>query len=374
MSNIFVSSITGTGVFAVPIDDASLAAAEAALSSLISGVPNLTFSKVYAFVKDSDAPGGTRTLNALISNALYSGAKCPSATDTQTMLAAIEAALLASVSISDVSVQEANIIDEGSGGVLPGVTNAIFVAPGSNVYEDGTLYFPFHTFTAAIAEAISRTPSQTSQQTIVGFPGRYTESFVVPQWVNIFAPGACIVGNIQLGDDVDMVIKELETSGGIGILKPVSSAGTARFQAEVVRLTGNAQGAVNLSLGSGSVLMYEVKQTYVEDGIGIGDITTDVGHTHVQCEDIYITGSGIGISRAGLGTTVGYCAHILEIGAGVGLGTAISVSSGEIDLFCHRIAANTAINVGAAGTLALFAAAITGAQVVAGVLKTAIPV
>jgi hypothetical protein len=120
--------------------------------------------------------------------------------------------------------------------------------------------------------------------------------------------------------------------------------------------------------------MYEVKQTYVENGIGIGDITTDVGHMHLMCEDIYITGTGIGISRTGLGTTEGYAAHILEIGGGVGVGTAVSVQSGDIDLFVHRIVANTALNVGAAGTLRLFASVITGAQIVAGTLKTAIPV
>jgi hypothetical protein len=374
MSNVFTSIISGTGVFAVPTDDASLAAAEAALESLISGVPNLTYSKVFAWVKDGDAPGGTRTLNALISGALYNGATCPSAADTQIMLAAIEAALVASPNISSVSVQESNIVDESNGGVLPGITNTIFVAKGSNTIEDGSFNFPFHTYGAAITEAISRSPTQANQQTIWGYPGRYVESFTVPSWVNIFAPGACIVGNILLGDNVDMVVKELEASSGIGILKPLGSSGTARFQAEVVRLTSNALGAVNLSLGAGSVLMYEVKQTYVENGIGIGDITTDVGHMHLMCEDIYITGTGIGISRTGLGTTEGYAAHILEIGGGVGVGTAVSVQSGDIDLFVHRIVANTALNVGAAGTLRLFASVITGAQIVAGTLKTAIPV
>ena len=95
---------------------------------------------------------------------------------------------------------------------------------------------------------------------------------------------------------------------------------------------------------------------------------------HLQCEDIYITGAGIGILRSGLGTTVGYVAHILEIGGGIGLGTAIQVAAGEVDLFCHRISANTAVSTGAAGTLRLFYSSLTGAIVGAGTILSSTPV
>ena len=203
------------------------------------------------------------------------------------------------------------------------------------------------------------------------------ETFTVPNYVTIEAPGAIVQGAgpvIQLGSECAVRIKELRVSSGIGVLKPLGSAGTARFEADQVTCTGNAIGGVNLSLGAGAVLMVEVKTTIVEDGYAYGDITTDVGHMHLQCEDIYIAGAGLGVVRTGAGTTEGYVAHILEIGAGVGFGTAIQVAAGDIDLFVHRISANTAVNVAAAGTLRLFYSSLTGAIVGAGTFLSSTPV
>jgi hypothetical protein len=114
MSTTFSTIITGTGVFAVPTDDASLAAASAGFTGLLAGVPNLTFDAALAFVRDGDG-GASRTLNCLITNVKYSGAICPSAVNTQTLLSGIKAALLASPSISAVSVQEANLVDQSGG-------------------------------------------------------------------------------------------------------------------------------------------------------------------------------------------------------------------------------------------------------------------
>jgi hypothetical protein len=373
MSNVFVSVIDGTGIYQVPETDAQLAAAEAGLAALIGGVPSLTYSTVYAWVKDSDG-SSARTLNCLISNVLVGGNKCPTAADTQQLFTDIKAALEGDASISTVSVQEANLVNETGGGVLPGITNTIFVALGSNTIEDGSLENPYHTFSAAIAEALSRAPSSINPQVIWGYGGIFAESFTVPNYVTIEAPGAIVQGNIQLGAECAVRIKELRVSSGIGVLKPVGSTGTARFEADQVTCTGNAIGGVNLSLGAGAVLMVEVKTTIVEDGYAYGDITTDVGHMHLQCEDIYIAGAGLGVVRTGAGTTEGYVAHILEIGAGVGFGTAIQVAAGDIDLFVHRISCNTAVNVAAAGTLRLFYSSLTGAIVGAGTFLSSTPV
>jgi hypothetical protein len=374
MSNVFVTSIDGTGIYAIPTSDATLAAAQAGLQALIGTVPSLTFGGVFAWVKDSDG-GSPRTLNCLISDARVAGAKCPDDTDTQQLFTDIKNTLEADALISSVSVQEANLVDEGSGGgVLPGITNTIFVAKRSNLIEDGSLENPFHTFTAAIAEALSRSPSTVNPQTIWGYPGIFAESFTVPNYVSIEAPGSRIDGNIQLGASVTVRIKELRVTSGIGVLKPIGSVGTARFEADTVVCSGNAIGGVNLSIGTGAVLMVEVKTTIIEDGLAYGDITTDNGHMHLQCEDIYIAGAGIGVVRTGIGTTEGYVAHILEVGAGVGFGTAIQVAAGDVDLFCHRIACATAVNVGPPATLRLFASVIGGAQVVAGTFLTAVPV
>jgi hypothetical protein len=371
MSNVFVTDINGTGIYAVPGSDVALAAAEAGLAALIGTVPGLTYSKVFAWVKDSDG-GSARTLNCLVANAQLGGAVCPDATDTQTLMSNIQSALEGDPNITSVSVQESNLVDESNGGILPGITNTIFVAKGSNTIEDGTLENPYHTFTAALAEAASRIPSVSNPQTIWGYPAIYAESFTVPNFVSIEAPGSRIDGNIILGDSVDVRVKEVRAATGIAVLKPAPSAGTARFEAEKIVCTGSAFGAVNLGIGTGSVLICEVKSIFVEEGVAVGDFATDVGHMHIMCEDIYITGAGgVGVARSGAGTTEGYVAHILEVSGGVGLG--VHAAGGDIDLFCHRIVTTAALIVGAGATLRLTYSVLTGSQSVTGTLLTSFP-
>jgi hypothetical protein len=207
------------------------------------------------------------------------------------------------------------------------------------------------TFTNAIAAASALTPSTTNRFVIVcEDAGIYAESFTVPSWVSVYAPNVRIEGTITLQDDSNVIVNEVFQSAGIAVLKSTGT-GTSRFEAQRVHVTGTAIAAINA--GVNSVLIYEVKTTHIQNGFGIGDVSTADGHIHLQCEDIYIEGTGTAISRFAAGTTEGYVAHILEVGAGIGNGTGINVSGGSVDLLMNRLVANTVYNVIASAALNL---------------------
>lgn len=228
------------------------------------------------------------------------------------------------------------------------------------------------TIAKALTAAAALSPGPTNRVSLVGLDsGIYAESFTLPQWVSMFAPEIKVEGNIILEDDVTCQIGEVEAASGILVQKPIGAAGASYFQANVVRATGAAIGAFSFSLGTGAVLMYEVRSTYVEDGQGVGDVSTATGHIHLMCEDIYITGTGVGLSRSGGSTTVGYVAHIVEIGGGVGNGTAISCASGEMNLVVNTISANVATNILGGATVRLTCPDKTGSSAGPGTLVQA---
>lgn len=207
--------------------------------------------------------------------------------------------------------------------------------------------------------------------------GIYTEDFTIPEFVTLYAPAITVLGHIIFGGPGanTCVLNKLEVSTGIGVYKANGTGGVSRFEANEVVATGAAHGVINADQTAGAVLIYEVRSCFAENGIAIGDATVNIGHMHLMVEDIYLTGTGFGVARFGIGTTEGYVAHILEIGGGVGVATAIVGAGGTIDLFCHRIVANTAVNVsGAAADVNLFVASLTGATVGPGTLRTAVPV
>jgi hypothetical protein len=234
------------------------------------------------------------------------------------------------------------------------------------------------TIAKALAAAAAMSPSALNPVAIVCLDaGIYAEDFTIPEYVTLYAPAITVQGHIIFGGPgpTTCLINKLEVATGTGVDKLNGTGGVSRFEANELVATGAANGVLNSDQTAGSVLIYEVKSTYVENGIAIGDGSVNVGHMHLMCEDVYITGTGFGVARFGIGTTEGYIAHILETGGGIGNGTAIVGAGGTIDLFVHRINANTAVNVSGAGAdVNLFVASLIGATVGAGTLRIAQPV
>jgi hypothetical protein len=116
MSNIFITLIDGSGTYAIPTNDAELSAATSGLDTIVSGVANLSYDRLLAWVEDQGGPNGAegvRTLNAVVEKFTYSGEICPDETEVDTMTAAIEAALEADANINTIGQQQVSIFDPG---------------------------------------------------------------------------------------------------------------------------------------------------------------------------------------------------------------------------------------------------------------------
>ena len=109
MSSVFISGIVGTGDYAVPEEDADLTAAENGLSTLLAGVAGLSYNELIAFVLTTGDAIPQRTLGALLTVVEYFGEECPDETETASMTAAIEAALLADADISAIGGQDVKL-------------------------------------------------------------------------------------------------------------------------------------------------------------------------------------------------------------------------------------------------------------------------
>jgi hypothetical protein len=166
MSNNFITDIIGTGTYAVPASDAALASATTGFDGILSGVANLAYDRVLAWVEDQGGPGGAegvRTLNCLIEKFTYSGEECPDETEIDTMTAAIEAALEADANITSVDQQQCHLFQAGayflwnrdsSGFLYPNtptddVTVGPFAASTGRWFDDGDLVLGGNTMSGA---------------------------------------------------------------------------------------------------------------------------------------------------------------------------------------------------------------------------------
>ena len=157
MSNIFITEIVGASTYAIPTNDAELAAATAGFNTILSGVANLAYDRVLAWVEDAGGPDGAegvRSLNCLVEKFTYLAKECPDESQVDTMTAAIEAALEADVNITSIGQQQVHIFQAGAyflwnrdaaGGFLYPTTTTDDVAVGGHVaptgkwFDDGDL-------------------------------------------------------------------------------------------------------------------------------------------------------------------------------------------------------------------------------------------
>lgn len=125
MSNILIKDIIGINDFSVPTDDTELATATNGLDSILSGVSGLIYLRVLAWVEDSGGPGGAegvRVLSCLVEAFNYGSDECPSESEVNTLVGAIETALENDSDIISIGAQEYDIfaaessVSGGSGG------------------------------------------------------------------------------------------------------------------------------------------------------------------------------------------------------------------------------------------------------------------
>jgi hypothetical protein len=243
------------------------------------------------------------------------------------------------------------------------------------------------TFGQAITLATAEIPAAANRFAIVCVDdGIYSENISVPQYVDVYAPNAKLIGTIIITDDSTVKFREQTVATGTtGVSKTAGSA-YSFVEIDLVTCSGTGIGALCTS----GFLNYTWKTMYVENGFGIGDLTSAMAHIHIKGGDIYISGTGYGVVRANAGETVGRVDHIADIGGGNGTGidclagtinlqvsdmaslaTAILVPAGTgiCNLQVTEIDSTAAYNVGAGAELNLFINQLTGTQTNAGTLS-----
>ena len=251
---------------------------------------------------------------------------------------------------------------------------------GADTSNGRNISAAFLTFGAAMAVAVAG-------DSVMCFDGgTYNERITVPIGVNIWAGNATFTspgggtsanGCFELNADSHVVAGTVIGADGEAGFTKLDTVGTCWAECNKITTGVGGWAFVNPAFVNEGILQCKAKTVIVsEDGIGVGTVTTVIGHIHVDFEDLYLAGAnaiGLATSLVAGATIVGRVTHILELGASAAT-VAIDCNTGEINIIVQQISADTAWDVAAAGTLRIFYGAVAGAQVGAGVILTSTPV
>lgn len=130
------------------------------------------------------------------------------------------------------------------------------------------------TITAALATASELAPSANDRVVVTILDaGVYVEDVAGVQHVELSGPFAKVTGAITLPPSFTLRLREVEKSGGGIALTRTGTDGTAFVFLE--RLVCNDTALGLICLGVDNVLIAEIQQIFVEDGIGVGDASTE---------------------------------------------------------------------------------------------------
>jgi hypothetical protein len=107
MSNIIIRNIAGTGVFAMPSNDAELYAASVSFESILTGIADLTFTSCLAQIVDQ--PGSAQELTCVLDGVEYNGSWFT--TQVGLLRLTIQADLLANPFINNIGSVDINILE-----------------------------------------------------------------------------------------------------------------------------------------------------------------------------------------------------------------------------------------------------------------------
>jgi hypothetical protein len=257
MSNIFIRQIVGSGAYAIPESDAELAAATSGLDALISGIANLSYGGVLAWVEDSGGPGGaegTRTLNCLVQTFTFFGEECPpeeGASGIDTLVGLIESTLEGDPNISSIDAQHYSLYQAPSSDLpisFPDIQQVLYVDKTSGSYTaDGTVQYPYNSINDALDAALLLTPSVTNRIGIVVMPGIYNERFRLRNYCYVIGMDrdACILtygaGTTILATDVISGVSNMtiDQTGTSYLVWAETSVGTVELEFHSCRFINN---------------------------------------------------------------------------------------------------------------------------------------
>lgn len=254
---------------------------------------------------------------------------------------------------------------------------ALFVGKhGNDSYDGKDPNSPFLTFDAALTAAGALSPTPTSRVVVIGLDaGTYLESagIEVDAYVDIYAPTARLTTDASPTASTALTVNHsshvrfglIEPGNNVnGVVKANVSGDPPTVTVDQLTLTGSGVGVFNTAFSSGGAMMFRAQKLYVDTGIGIGDASGGVGHTHIFVGDLYFTGdNSVGLSLFSGGSIVGTLEHIVDIGGGSNT-TGISITDGDIEINSNLIVADVAYNVSASGRLSMFVNRLVGTETV----------
>jgi hypothetical protein len=216
----------------------------------------------------------------------------------------------------------------------------------------------FLTFTAAIAAAVALGPGPNNRIAIwCDDGGTYVENLNVPSWVGILANAALLNGTHVVADNSLLQTFRLVYDGPATCVTKDTGSGTANVNCRRMILSDGASGILCTS----GDLNYAGTSITIENGFGIGNLST--GKIDANVAQMIITGTGIAI---GIASSGGLDFNGNSIIGGVG-STAIYVSStGTVHVQVAHIECSTAYVVTAAAALSLFVNELQGIRTVLG--------
>jgi len=218
------------------------------------------------------------------------------------------------------------------------------------------------TFAAAIAAALAQTPSSSNRFAVCcDDAGIYAESLTCEPYIDVVGLNAVLQGSVVLKDNVTFRIRRIEAAAGTNAFSKSAGSETSYVHCDQLVCAGSANGINNT--GTDSVIIAEVGSLTVVDGTAVIDSSGGSGHTHIDAEDVYISGNGKGLVVSG--EVYARITELEDIGAGTTVGIETS-GSGKVRATVASLKCDTAYNVGVGSELRMVVVRMTGTETVNG--------
>ena len=224
--------------------------------------------------------------------------------------------------------------------------------------EDGSRSRPYKNFTAAIAAAVALTPAADNKIAVVSKgAATHTEDLTFPSFVRVIALATTIIGAHTIADDAHLHVGKLEASGTQVAISKTAGAGNACVIVEDMLLTGTAAGFLCTS----GHIDIQCDELVVENGFGVGQVST--ARLHAIINRLHITGTGVGVGLAAAGILSVRANYIYDDGAGKGI---YAFGGGAVDATVTNIDCKDAYIVDGTSELRLLVGSLTGTETSSG--------
>lgn len=251
----------------------------------------------------------------------------------------------------------------GGGGVIDYANIQYVSSTGDDSNSGLNIGEPVKTIGQAIINATAMVPSASNRVCIyIQDAGPYTGSFTLPSYVDIYAPETTINGQINVTDNSKVNVGIMNvTTGQVAITKNTGAPlGITDVYVREMNCNGTSVGVICTA----GIINFEWDKMVVQNGFGIGDLTSSLRPILLRGNLLVLNGTGCGIARASSNSTQGAINTIVDL---LGTGTAIKLTAGGADLTVNRIQVDTAYDIDGAGTTVnLLAVGIDGTRIVTG--------